>query len=308
MTSALQILEKHENRMNFKAGDISASLKALSHEAPNPTLASIFAAPPIISAVKSANNLVKGKEKIADEDENSRNKKRKRGKEPAKESEDKKTKKKSKRGNAEDETTDEVDGGKKRKPKEKKPTNEDGEEEEETSRMTLAEEEEEVKKERETALLHSRRKKEGDLKAKQAAEKRTTEETPEEKQAKLERTIFVGNVPSEIKKKKLQSLFKEFGKVESIRLRSIAFQDQALSKKVSFIRHEFNNKRKSCNAYVVFANKEDAQKALAAHNRVVDDFHIRVDLATGERKLDNARSIFIGNLPFDILSNHQDFE
>jgi len=299
------------NAAAFKAGDISASLKALSHEAPNPTLASIFSAPPIVSAVKSANNLVK-KEKIADEDEkteNSRNKKRKRGKEPAKESEDKKQTKKSKHANAEDETADNVDGGKKRKPKEKKQTNENGEEEEEeTPRMTLAEEEEEVKKERETSLLHSRRKKEGDLKAKQAAEKRTTEETPEEKQAKLERTIFVGNVPSEIKKKKLQSLFKEFGKVESIRLRSIAFQDQALSKKVSFIRHEFNNKRKSCNAYVVFANKEDAQKALAAHNRVVDDFHIRVDLATGERKLDNARSIFIGNLPFDILSNHQDFE
>jgi len=82
-------------------------------------------------------------------------------------------------------------------------------------------------------------------------------------------------------------------------LRSIAFKDKVLSKKVSFIRQDFNDKRKTCNAYLVFANKEDAQKALKAHNRIVDDFHIRVDLATGERKLDNARSIFIGNLPFE---------
>lgn len=37
-----------------------------------------------------------------------------------------------------------------------------------------------------------------------------------------EKTIFVGNLPSDITRKKLASLFKECGKVKSARLRSVA--------------------------------------------------------------------------------------
>ncbi|KAL1789828.1 RNA-binding protein 34 isoform X1 [Sigmodon hispidus] len=44
---------------------------------------------------------------------------------------------------------------------------------------------------------------------------------PEEERLKNERTVFVGNLPVTCNKKKLKSLFKEYGPIESVRFRSV---------------------------------------------------------------------------------------
>ena len=46
--------------------------------------------------------------------------------------------------------------------------------------------------------------------------------TREEKKAKDARTIFVGNVPVDIKSKEIIKFFKKHGPVESVRIRSVA--------------------------------------------------------------------------------------
>ncbi|KAG5067777.1 hypothetical protein JHK85_000154 [Glycine max] len=83
---------------------------------------------------------------------------------------------------------------------------------------------------------------------------------------KLLRTVFVGNLPLKVKKKTLLKEFKKFGEVESVRIRSVPIQD-------------------------------------------VEGNHIRVDRACPPRKkhkgestplYDNKRTVFVGNLPFDV--------
>ncbi|KAJ0113562.1 hypothetical protein Patl1_03528 [Pistacia atlantica] len=83
---------------------------------------------------------------------------------------------------------------------------------------------------------------------------------------KLLRTVFVGNLPLKVKKKLLLKEFSKFGEVESIRIRSVPILD-------------------------------------------VGGNHIRVDRACPPRKklkgedaplYDNKRTVFVGNLPFDV--------
>lgn len=42
--------------------------------------------------------------------------------------------------------------------------------------------------------------------------------------------MFVGNLPASFNPKKVKSVFKEYGKVESVRLRSVAVQGMAVDK------------------------------------------------------------------------------
>lgn len=70
--------------------------------------------------------------------------------------------------------------------------------------------------------------------------------------------MFVGNVPSDVitsktTAKNFKKLFKEFGKIDSIRFRSISF-GESLPRKVSFAK-SLHESRDSVNAYVVFAEK-----------------------------------------------------
>ena len=60
--------------------------------------------------------------------------------------------------------------------------------------------------------------------------RREEEEEREEKhnREKLGRTVFVGNVPVETDRKELQKLFKAYGEVESVRLRSVALAKESL--------------------------------------------------------------------------------
>ncbi|KAJ8952588.1 hypothetical protein NQ318_004135 [Aromia moschata] len=75
-----------------------------------------------------------------------------------------------------------------------------------------------------------------------------------------ERTIFIGNIPIQIEKKKVKRHFKKYGQIESIRIRGIPVADPKVSKKVASIKKEFNPKRNSVYCYIRFANKEDAKK------------------------------------------------
>lgn len=45
--------------------------------------------------------------------------------------------------------------------------------------------------------------------------------TPAQRLAKLQRTVFVGNLPVSSTSKQLKKLFGAYGKVESVRLRSV---------------------------------------------------------------------------------------
>ncbi|CAM9783527.1 unnamed protein product, partial [Ectocarpus sp. 8 AP-2014] len=78
---------------------------------------------------------------------------------------------------------------------------------------------------------------------------------------KESRTVFVGNLPTSFTPKKVKAAFKEYGAVESVRLRSVAVQgmavdkagDQQLVRKVCVNRGMVDEEVKSSvNAYVVY--------------------------------------------------------
>ncbi|KAK9454171.1 hypothetical protein V1511DRAFT_502947 [Dipodascopsis uninucleata] len=120
---------------------------------------------------------------------------------------------------------------------------------------------------------------------------------------KAKRTIFIGNVPSSaILNKpdynKLKNHFSQYGEIESIRFRSIAFSEM-LPRKVAFIQQKLHDKRQSVNAYIVFDSEEGARNALASNGEIVLDHHLRVDSVAHPAKQDTKRSVFIGNLDFE---------
>ncbi len=121
--------------------------------------------------------------------------------------------------------------------------------------------------------------------------------------AKAERTVFVGGVPVSVAKNdKLEKYFSKFGKIGSVRFRSIAMAKlmNPQMRRVGYIKGEFNEKQETCNAYVVFADKASVVLALAENGKddFQEDFHLRVD--TVEPTISHKKSIFVGNLPFDV--------
>ncbi|KAJ1648282.1 Nucleolar protein 12 [Coemansia asiatica] len=118
----------------------------------------------------------------------------------------------------------------------------------------------------------------------------------------LKRTIFIGNITIEcITDGKVYSQLKamcaKYGKIKSIRFRSIAFSE-LLPRKVAFVSGKFHSKRESCNAYVEFVHEEAAKKAVELNGTMFQEKHIRVDMADNSRSHDMKRSIFVGNLDF----------
>lgn len=128
-------------------------------------------------------------------------------------------------------------------------------------------------------------------------------------ESKLMRTIFVGNLPLKLKKKEIAKEFSKFGEVESIRIRSVPIADEKIPRKGAVIKKRFNENGDSIHAYIVFKTEESAQASLAHNMTVVGGNHIRVDRACPPRKklkgdrtslYDNKRTVFVGNLPFDV--------
>ncbi|XP_071405667.1 RNA-binding protein 34 [Pithys albifrons albifrons] len=118
------------------------------------------------------------------------------------------------------------------------------------------------------------------------------------------RTVFVGNLPVTCTVQVLKSLFKKYGQIQSIRFRSLIPAEDTISKKVAAIKHKMHPNAKFINAYVVFKEECDAQKALKENGtEIASGFHIRVDTASKTSSHDNKRSVFLGNLPYDILDD-----
>ncbi|NXO10782.1 RBM34 protein, partial [Oriolus oriolus] len=131
--------------------------------------------------------------------------------------------------------------------------------------------------------------------AKQQKRKRVADETADR------RTVFVGNLPVSCTVQVLKSLFKKYGQIQSIRFRSLIPAEDAVSKRVAAIKHKLHPNAKFVNAYVVFKEECDARKALKENGtEIASGFHIRVDTASKISSHDNKRSVFLGNLSYDI--------
>ncbi|NWX29519.1 RBM34 protein, partial [Notiomystis cincta] len=118
------------------------------------------------------------------------------------------------------------------------------------------------------------------------------------------RTVFVGNLPVSCTVQVLKSLFKKYGQIQSIRFRSVIPAEDTVSKKVAAIKHQVHPNAKFVNAYVVFKEECDAQKALKENGtEIASGFHIRVDTASKTSSHDNKRSVFLGNLSYDICDD-----
>ncbi|KFW77845.1 RNA-binding protein 34, partial [Manacus vitellinus] len=134
--------------------------------------------------------------------------------------------------------------------------------------------------------------------AKQQKRKKVADETVDR------RTVFVGNLPVNCTVQVLKSLFKKYGQIQSIRFRSLIPAEDTVSKKVAAIKHKLHPNAKFVNAYVVFKEECDAEKALKENGtEIASGFHIRVDTASKTSSHDNKRSVFLGNLPYDILDD-----
>ncbi|CAM9879999.1 unnamed protein product [Bubo scandiacus] len=130
---------------------------------------------------------------------------------------------------------------------------------------------------------------------KQQKEKKVPDETVNR------RTVFVGNLPVNCTAQALKSLFKEYGQIKSIRFRSLVPSEDTLSKKLAAIKHKVHPNAKFINAYIVFKEECDAIKALKENGtEIASGFHIRVDIASKSSSHDNKRSVFLGNLSYDI--------
>ncbi|XP_051531152.1 RNA-binding protein 34 [Myxocyprinus asiaticus] len=123
-----------------------------------------------------------------------------------------------------------------------------------------------------------------------------------EERIKMKRTVFVGNLPPSCTKKILFSLFKQAGTVESVRFRSVVREDPTMSLKVAAIQRKVHPKKPNINAYVVFKEEDGAASALKLNGQEIQGgFHIRVDRVSRQTAHDHKRSIFVGNLPYDIM-------
>jgi RNA recognition motif-containing protein len=147
---------------------------------------------------------------------------------------------------------------------------------------------------------------------------------PKEKNDELEaRTIYVGNVPKDINKQQLKKIFKEFGQIETIRLRCGAPDKPSKLKKVAInkyvimlyntfthvdvdvlfkivlftFRKELHPDRNSVAAYVRYSSREEAEEAKRkATGLEFMEHHLTIDIADNSVKKDNRKGIFVGNL------------
>ena len=115
------------------------------------------------------------------------------------------------------------------------------------------------------------------------------------------RTVFVGNLPTEITAKKLKKHFEQFGTIETVRFRGAARPDLKTTKKQAIIQKKFHEKRNSLIAYVRFKEESSAKQSVQLNGTSIEDKVLRVDLACkSEETVDQSKAIFVGNVPFDI--------
>lgn len=122
-----------------------------------------------------------------------------------------------------------------------------------------------------------------------------------EERIKAKRTVFVGNLPVGYQKKNVKKIFKDLGAIETVRFRSVIQEDPKMSRRLATIRRQVDPKSQYINAYVVFKDEEVAVNALQRNGLEVEkDVYIRVDRVAKNQSHAHKRSIFVGNLPYDI--------
>lgn len=115
------------------------------------------------------------------------------------------------------------------------------------------------------------------------------------------RTVFVGNLPLSSTKKTLRLLFKDIGPIETIRFRSLVREDPSMPRKVAAIMRKAHPQKQSINAYVVFKEEQSVASALDRNGLELEpDLFIRVDRVSDSDSHNHKRSVFVGNLPFDL--------
>ncbi|XP_046402768.1 RNA-binding protein 34 [Ischnura elegans] len=117
------------------------------------------------------------------------------------------------------------------------------------------------------------------------------------------RTIFVGNLPCNIKVVKLKKLFKSYGDIESARLRCPPVKDPKIPKRVAAIKKDFHPERTNIVGFVRFSSEEEAIAALKGNGMLYKDHHLRVDLASRSGTHDQKKAVFVGNLHFGAEEN-----
>merc|ERR1711916_18326 len=126
------------------------------------------------------------------------------------------------------------------------------------------------------------------------------EKDKQRKKEEKKRRVFVGNVPVETTRKEVTAMFKAYGKVKSVRIRSIARGDPKLTKKAAAILREIHPQRSSFNVYVVFDTIEGAKKAAKeANGQILRGYHIQVDALGFPRPTPKRAAVFLGGLPYD---------
>ncbi|KAK3562134.1 hypothetical protein QTP86_030135, partial [Hemibagrus guttatus] len=151
----------------------------------------------------------------------------------------------------------------------------------------------------------------GEIEEALTAKRRKVTWNKAEERIKLKRTVFIGNLPVNCTKKDLKKIFKDLGTIESVRFRSVLREDPTMSRRLATIRRQVDPKKASINAYVVFKEEDGAANALQRNGMEIQkDFYIRVDRVSQHGSHDHKKSIFVGNLPYDImeLSLRQHFE
>ena len=126
---------------------------------------------------------------------------------------------------------------------------------------------------------------------------------------RLPRTLFVGNVPTTASRQQLARFFKQFGTVESCRLRSFSVSNPKLTKRVAMIKGAIHPNSQSMNAYIVFDSEQSVEAAVAKNGTVEYEGHkLRLDYADGSKSTATpvrpgvaaGLSVFVGNLPFSV--------
>ncbi len=122
----------------------------------------------------------------------------------------------------------------------------------------------------------------------------------EAEDTRVNRTLFVGNIPASCSKKHIKQLLKGYGSVESIRLRSVKVIPGDVPASFAKRRHKHLIEGSTFNAYVVFSSNLEAESCLSLDGTTLQGRHLKVDMV-GKRdtkKYDHHKSIFIGNLSF----------
>ncbi|XP_046577604.1 RNA-binding protein 34-like [Haliotis rubra] len=137
-----------------------------------------------------------------------------------------------------------------------------------------------------------------------------TEAAPKKRRTKYKRdktkdkrTVFIGNLPLDVKKSAMKALFADFGTIQSVRYRCPPVSDPKVSKKVTFIKKSFHPNRSNIVCFVCFEDEVAAKKSLKLNGHELNGYHLRVDLSSNNKKHNKNNSVYVGNLSYDIEEN-----